>query len=254
MPTITARLEKVTQRSPLATAFADQIKSLVELQSVDSDAYLLKKELAAQPAVQKKLEAEFEAKKVHLKKAEEDLRHAQSKQKDKENDLASKEEKIKKLQVQLYSLKSNKEYQAMELEIKGLKADNSVLEEEIIRQIDAVDEVKKKVAQEKEQVAGEEKKFKDELEVLKKRAAELTAQVAALDEKRKSFIANVDPKVLPQYERILQKREGLAIAPVKKSSCGGCNMELPPQMINEIRMQDKLIFCESCSRILYWAG
>ena len=60
-------------------------------------------------------------------------------QKEKENDLLSREEKIKKLMAQLYSLKSNKEYQAMEMEIKGLKADKSLLEDDILRCFDAVE-------------------------------------------------------------------------------------------------------------------
>ena len=34
-------------------------------------------------------------------------------------------------------------------------------------------------------------------------------------------------------------------------ACGGCNMNLPPQVINEIMMKKNLIFCESCARILY---
>ena len=236
----------------MATAINEQLKILVELQKIDGEIYLLKKELAAHPEHQKKSEEAFEKKKANLKVAEAELKAVQLKQKEKEGDLQAKEEKVKKLQGQLYQLKSNKEYSAMELEIKGLKADDSLLEEDIIRLIDAVEAAKSKVAKEKEFLSSEEKKFKEELEVLKKRADEIAAQVSSYEEKRKAFVPNVDPRMVSQYEKILKSREGLAIVPVRNNACGGCHLGLPPQMVNEIQMQDKLIVCESCARLLYW--
>jgi len=34
-------------------------------------------------------------------------------------------------------------------------------------------------------------------------------------------------------------------------ACQGCNMNVPPQVINEVKMKNELIICENCSRILY---
>ena len=63
---------------------------------------------------------------------------------------------------------------------------------------------------------------------------------------------NVEARLLKQYERILKGLEGLALVPVVHNSCGGCHMELPPQVVNETQLHDKWIVCESCARILYW--
>ena len=137
----------------MPTVIHEQIKILVELQKIDAEIYFLKKELGTHPALKQKIEADFEKKKVHLKAAEDELKAVQLKQKQKEGDLQAKEEKIKKLQGQLYQLKTNKEYSVMEMEIKGLKADNSVLEEEILKLLDVVDLSKAKCAKEKEFLA-----------------------------------------------------------------------------------------------------
>lgn len=237
----------------MPTSVQEQVKVLVELQKIDGEMFRLKQELSGHPVLQKKAEDEFEKKKVRLKAAEDELKARQVKQKERELDLASREEKIKKLQTQLYALKSNKEYQAMELEIKGAKADNSVVEEEILRLFDAVEEARAAVAREKEALAAEEKSHKETLAVLKKNSDALNAQVSALDERRKVFTPNVDPKLLTQYEKILKGRDGLAIAPVLEQSCGGCHIGLPAQFVNEIQMQpDKIMYCEDCGRILYW--
>lgn len=236
----------------MTTAVSEQVKILVELQKIDSQIYHLKKELSQHPDEQKKLDTEFEKKKLHLKSAEEALKSLLLKQKQKESDLAVREDKISKLQSQLYQLKTNKEYTAMEMEIKGMKADKSVLEEDVLRLLDAMDEAKASVAREKEALTGEEKIYKDHGEALKKSSAELESAVREHEEKRKHFVPNLEPKLLAQYEKILKGREGLALVPVLNNSCGGCHLGLPPQVVNETQRFEKWILCESCARILYW--
>lgn len=236
----------------MPTAINEQIKILAELQKIDFEIYGFKKELEGHPALQKKLDEDFERKKAGLKAAETRLKETQVKQKEREVDLQAKEDKIKKLQSQLYQLKSNKEYSAMELEIKGLKADNSLLEEDILKGMDGVEEAKAAVAKEKEALAQEEARYKEKSAALKKEGDEWRAKTAVLEEKRKAYLPNIEPRLLGQYEKLLKSRDGLALAPVKNNACGGCHLGLPPQVVNEIQMQEKLITCESCARILYW--
>ena len=236
----------------MSTTITEQIKLLVELQKIDSEIFYLKKELSLHPEQQKKLAAEFDKKKAHLKAAEEGMKAAQLNQKQKEGDLAQREEKIAKLQSQLYQLKSNKEYSAMEMEIKGLKADKSLLEEDILKLLDVVDGARAAVAKEKEALTAEEKKHQAELSAIKQRGEELNASIGTLDEKRKSYTPNVEPRSLSQYERILKSREGLALVPVVNNACGGCHMGFPPQVVNESQKHEKWIICESCARLVYW--
>jgi uncharacterized protein len=238
----------------MPAAFVDQIKFLVELQKVDSEIYHLRKELATHPDAVKQLETGFEAKKAGLKTVEVELKALQVRQKDQENDLLAKEEKIKKLQAQLYQLKTNKEYSAMELEIKGLKADKSVLEEEIIRLLDTVDQGRERLAKEKERLSGDEKVFREAVDAVRRRGAEIEARLKALDGERKAHAPDVEKRYLTQYEKLLKGCEGLAIVPVQSDACGGCHMELPPQVVNEIRGLEKWITCEQCARILYWVS
>lgn len=236
----------------MATTVNEQIKILVELQKIDAGIYRLRKDLSTHPELQKQSAAEFEKKKTRMKAAEDALKALQLKQKQKESDLASREDKILKLQGQLYQLKNNKEYSAMDHEIKGHKADKSLLEEEILKILDAADQAKADLAKEKEALTKEEKAHQAELDQLKKVSAELMAGIAAEEEKRKSYVPNIEPRLLSQYERILKSREGLALVPVVNNSCGGCHLGLPPQVVNETQQHEKMIVCESCARILYW--
>jgi uncharacterized protein len=175
----------------------------------------------------------------------------QKQRKDKELELGTKEENAKKLQNQLYQLKTNKEYQAMLQQIDSAKADASVIEDKILEILDQFDKVKKESNLEKEKLQEEEKIFNNQNKQIEDRIKEIDSRLEQLEEQRKQVIPNIAPKILSQYERILKNRDGLAIVSVKDNSCLGCNMFVPPQVINLIKMYERIITCEICNRILY---
>jgi hypothetical protein len=228
-----------------------QISNLVRLQTIDSEIYSLRAEKESKPGEIKTIEAAFEEKKKHLATLEQNLLNLQKQRKEKELELASKEEAAKKLQTQLYSLKTNKEYQAMLKQIQDAKADTSVTEDKILELFDQADKVKNEVEQEKIRLKEEERIFLEQKKEIEDRIKEIDDRLAQLGAQRKQVMPDIDPKILTQYERILLNRDGLAIVGVKDNSCQGCNMFVPPQVINLIKMYERIITCEICNRILY---
>jgi len=230
---------------------AEQIKLLIELQKLDEQIYKFRKRKNDIPVRIKFLEDEFKKKGDGLRAVQDAFKTQQVKQKDRENDLASKEETIKKSQAQLYQLKTNKEYQAMQHEIDGHNADKSVIEDEILVIFDENEAKKKDIDKQKSILAEEEKKSAQEKERVNSELKEIEEKLAVLDGQRKELAGKIDKIMLNKYERILKGKNGLAMVPVMHDACGGCNMNVPPQVINEIQMHNSLIFCESCARILY---
>jgi predicted nucleic acid-binding Zn-ribbon protein len=224
---------------------------LVQLQAIDTEIYDLRYEKESKPKEIEGLKAAFEAKKQHLADLEKASLDLQKERKDKELELASKEESMKKLQTQLYQLKTNKEYQAMLQQIKDAKADASVIEDKILELFDQLDNAKKDIDKEKQRLLEEEKIFNEEKKKIEDRIKEIDDRLAQLDGQRRQAMPNIDQKILQQYERILLSRDGLAIVGVKNDSCLGCNMFVPPQVINLIKMYERIITCEICNRILY---
>lgn len=228
-----------------------EILGLVKLQTVDSEIYALKHELEIKPLEIKALQEQFEAKKQHLNELEKSYLDLQKQRKDREGELAVKEEATKKLQSQLFSLKTNKEYQTMLQQIQDSKADGSVIEDKILQLFDAADKGKSEIEQEKNKLAGEEKVFNELKKKVDSRVKEIDERLVELDAQRKLIFPEVEPKILGQYDRILASRDGLAICGVKNNSCLGCNMFVPPQVINLIKMYESMVTCEICNRILY---
>lgn len=224
---------------------------LIELQALDKEVYALTREKSGIPGQLKKIEESLEAKKIGIKQAEENLKSLQLKLKDKEVLLQQKEEQIAKLQIQLYQLKTNKEYSAMLTEIGGIKADNSLIEEDIIKLMDEIDGAKKNISQEKGLFKEEEVRAEKEKQIIDARLKEVESGLSELHVKRSAIIPHVDKHILVRYEKVLKNKDGLALVPVEGGACGGCHMNLPPQVISDVRLKEDIIVCGSCLRILY---
>lgn len=230
----------------------EQIDNLVKLQEIDAEIYRLNEEKALKPVEKEELTEEFEQKKALLKTKEDELKAMQLKRKDRELDLETKEKEVKKYQTQLLQIKTNKEYMSLQKQIAGLKADNSVLEDEILELLEKVDKVRQAVSQDKENLVAEENRWQEETKKIDREIGQIEERIAFLGRQRTELCANVEKTLLAKYERILKAKSGLAFVPVVGETCGGCHKVVPPQVINETRMKDKMITCEFCARLLYW--
>ncbi len=228
-----------------------QLSKLVELQAIDSQMHALRAEKASKPQAIKEIEAAFEAKKQHLAEIEKKSLDIQKARKEKELESGTKNESVVKLKGQLYSLKTNKEYQTMLHQIQDGQADASVIEDKILELMVQSDAIKVELDQEKNKIKEEEKVFAGQKKIIEDRIREIDEALAKHETQRKQIIPDIDPKILIQYERILPSRDGLAIVTVKHETCGGCNMTTPPQVVNLIKMYERIITCEVCNRMLY---
>lgn len=229
----------------------EQLNLLVKLQVVDLQLYRLRAEKEAKPKLIAELETHRNDEFAAVKKIEEKIKENQIKRKQKEIDLLAKEEQVKKLEMQLYQLKTNKEYQTMQHEIEGLKADNSRVEDEILLLMEEADGFAKELAKEKELFAEAEEHLAEDRKKIEEELASIEKQMADFESQRSVITAQLQKPVLSKYEKVLANRSGLAIVTVRHHACQGCFINLPPQVINEIRMKEKVVSCENCARILY---
>ncbi len=198
-----------------------------------------------------KIKQVYEDEKATLQNLEEKSKGLASARKQKELELASKEENIKKLTNQLYTLKTNKEYHAMMEQISGLRSDNSVLEEEILKIMDEQDKLLDETKKEKARLQEEEKHFQDENKKVEQRLKEIEIALSDLTAKRNQICPCVEKRILANYERLVSGRDGLALVSVANYACQGCFMNVTPQVVNEIKMHDRIVYCEACARMLY---
>lgn len=229
----------------------DIIVILKQCQEQDIELYAIKQRLADIPLRIASLEEQFDREQAEYRRMEEELKNTKVALKNKENDLKAKEEQIRKYEGQLMQVKTNKEYAALQGEIKLLKQECSAIEEEIIIHLDEIATIEKDMAREKERLQGKKTELYKEKENFQALEKEDNARIAVLTKKRTELLSNVDEKIASLYNRISEKRQGRALSHIDGENCSGCSMRIRPQMINEVRMCDQLVTCDSCSRILY---
>jgi hypothetical protein len=158
---------------------------------------------------------------------------------------------IKKYEKQQDNVKNNREFEAInkEMELQELEVK---LNEKHIK--DANFELKDRaVARQRteDKIRDVEDVLKGKKKELEKIIGETEKEEAILAEKSNAAREKVDARLLSAYERIRGSyRNGLAVVPIHRDSCGGCFNVIPPQRQSEIRQHKKIIVCEHCGRVL----
>ena len=236
----------------MPSSITQNLDTLKKAQHLDTEIHQAQGLLEEVPLKRVQLKAEMESEKSHLHELEKSLRDTQVRLKDKELELSQKELQIKKLDGQLSQVKTNKEYAALQQEVASLKADNSLLEEGIIHILDEVEAAKDEALKEKEKLAVITKSFQGKDDEMAAQEKSLQSRLAEMRKQRDEAVALLPPELRELYNRIALKKQGLVLAAVNGENCAACQMNLRPQLINEVRLGEQIIVCENCSRILYF--
>lgn len=230
----------------------EDLKLLAQLQALDSQIDEREEKKAQLPKRLIPFKEEVEKIDQKLQEAKGELEDLQKKRRHEERELEAREIELKKYQRQLYEVKDNKAYTALEEEIALTKEKNSQSEEKVLESLEIeeekakkIKEIEKRLEEEKKILSREEKKAKGEIKVLDEEIAKVALT-------RQEMVGGISPHSLSRYEKLRQGKGGLAIVPLEGSSCGGCHMNLPPQIVSEVKKGKRFVTCENCNRILYW--
>lgn len=229
----------------------ESLEILKQAQEIDRELYQIQQELDSIPDAIEQLSAQFETEKSHLSALEARLKETQLRQKQKEGELSEKEGLIRKYDSQLAQVKTNKEYAALQQEIASLKADGSMVEDAVLAILEEIDKIQREVREERERLTHAEKQLHEKKAELNSRTETLKIQLTDLSKKRQEIIALVSPETRELYDKIIEKKKGLALVSVEGEACSACRMEIRPQLLNELHLKEALVVCENCSRILY---
>lgn len=229
----------------------DHLDIIKKSQACDSRIYLIQSDLQEIPQAKEKIKSEFQAQQASLHALEQSVKDLQLKQKNKEGELAQKEAEIKKFDGQLAQVKTNKEYSSIKQEIASLQADNSMIEEAILKLMDSVEAASRELKAEKIRLESIAKEFqKKEQEVIAQESA-LKTEVENLKKERESLVASLPSDIALKYSQISKHKQGIVLATIQGVYCSACKTALRAQVINEVQIGKSVVTCDNCSRILY---
>lgn len=166
-----------------------------------------------------------------------------------ELERTSGNEKIRKLRQQQMTLKTNREFRAMNQEIAGIELEVSQMEDEELKAVDDLDATSEPISEAEQALAEEQTNVQGYLDELDQMLKEVEAQLAEAEEQRKTLVEGVDRRWLTYYERVLATR-GNAVVTLEDGVCDGCHMNLPPAVSVEVKRRQRIVTCDFCGRIL----
>ncbi len=188
-----------------------------------------------------------------VKEKETFLNDVKIKYRDYEADVQANRSMIEKSRDKQMAAKTNKEYHSSLIEIEKLEKKNSDIEDEMLESLDRIDLTEKEIISEKEKYERVKEKIEEEKKAVIGDAQTRQNRIKELEADWKAISGEVDPALLKKLKMVREQLgRGPAIVPVHNAVCHGCNVNLPPQMFNELQRFDSLKMCPNCQRIIYW--
>jgi predicted nucleic acid-binding Zn-ribbon protein len=226
----------------------------MELQDIDSSIVKKTEIIDAIPRKVSSVEQPLRDAQSSHQKLKQNLDALAKKKKEKEGLLDDINEKIKKLKARTTEIKTNKEYQALLREIEAAEKERNAVEDEILGLMESADSAGREVREQESKVGAEEEKRETFKRKLEAEVAEVEKDLDELRLRRETLVRSVDGELYELYLKLLQAKRGLAVVEVKDEVCRGCNMNIPPQLVVEIKKDEKIFQCPQCNRILYSKG
>jgi hypothetical protein len=227
------------------------IEKLLELQVADKEIRKLQEEVAALPKRVAVIEQKLAGTKAHLEKARAAAKGDEANRKKFEANIKDLQGKISKYRDQSLDVKTNEQYKAIMNEIQFAESEVRMNEDRILEVMVNVDARDKEVKAAEALLKAETAEIEREKEEARRVTAEDQKKLSEWNAKRDGLRHGISEDVLRQYERVAKFR-GTGLAEVREQKCMGCQVMLRPQTYNEVRNGEKVMVCESCSRVYYF--
>ncbi|MDQ3712848.1 MAG: C4-type zinc ribbon domain-containing protein [Acidobacteriota bacterium] len=231
-----------------------ELEKLIALQKTDTNIRKLKKAIETAEERRASIEQEFEQHASSIREIQATRDNAQTGRADLEKQIAENKTYLERADRNLKGSQNQKEYETAMRETDALQKQISAFETQVLERMTETEEVEKILAERSEEINNLETNRKSALKEFDKELAASRGEFEAETAKRHEVFITLPPQMASIYNRLAQRsRDGIAVAEVVGGSCSACFMKLRPQMQVELKTNDKIMTCESCTRILYIA-
>ncbi len=240
------------------------LDTLRELQEADRRLRTLQQQKASHDRAAKVRAAQIQQHQQTIQALRQKEQEARRAADEKELEVRSKRETIQRLQQQQMQVKDNRQYQALQNEIKFAELAISKIEDDILSDYGEIEEVQAQIRQAEDELAGQEQRLETLRRDIEGRKAEVDQEIDACRRHREAIASRLPPRVVDQFQRIADRLDGEALAPVLREEgggdfvCGGCHMTVTQNtyvlLAGGAGNADDLVTCPNCSRILYLPG
>ncbi|MDD3620480.1 MAG: C4-type zinc ribbon domain-containing protein [Desulfobulbaceae bacterium] len=230
----------------------EEITKLIDLQAIDSEIDGFDQEIHAMEQEITALEQSIADKENKISLCREESEQLERQQRELKTGMEESFARIKDRQNKMMQVQTSREHQALLKEIEENKKMIKTQEDRILQLIEQVEQLGQDAAELEGLIAEEKELLLGKKEEVKKAVNKINSRKTVVMGKREALAPALQPNTLQRYTMLRERRNGTAVVPTRNGVCQGCFMTIPPQQENEVRKGEKLNFCPTCQRILYY--
>jgi predicted nucleic acid-binding Zn-ribbon protein len=227
------------------------LEKIVRLHHAEADLKRTESDLAEAPRLRKEIEDRLERDRSRLDAARAALAACQKARKEHEASVADLKAKLSKYKGQLMEVKTNKEYTAVLHEIEGVEREIKARDDLTFAEMEKEEGLAQEVRREEGDFRAVEADARKEIAALDARVAALATEAERLRKDRDAAAASVPEDARALYGRVAKQR-GTAVAEARDGVCQACHVRMRLQIWVEVKKNEQLFQCESCSRVLFY--
>ena len=230
----------------------EQVKFLIDLQDVMSQAKRLEEEKQRIPLEVSDLKSLFDEREASFLAANQEFEALRQLRREKEREIEEERDKVERAKAKLMSLKTTNEYYAMLKEIEGTRRSNTAREDELLSLLSKYEEAEKRLSERKAELDEVTGRYRERMVDVEARMGSFDENIGKILTRKRQVASKLEAGLVRRFEMIFERRDGLAIIAARNSSCTGCHMNISPQLFNLLQREDRIHACPNCSRILYY--
>lgn len=168
------------------------------------------------------------------------------------SELVEHRERLKKYQAQLRMVQNSREYGAVLNEIDGVEKLVRAAEERIVNLDAELAAATRELGSREEILPLETEQHEERLKDWRVTQKTINEEVAAAEEEIARLQAAMHPRDRSEFQRLMEKKGGLAIVLVAGGSCSACHVKIRPAALQALKAGREIIYCDTCKRILYY--
>jgi predicted nucleic acid-binding Zn-ribbon protein len=228
------------------------LQHLITLQDLDVAVERIRRRIGDLPAAQAALDERVAERTSAVAAVKERIAQNQAARREIEKELAAVQSRLSKYKDQLMEVKTNKEYQAMQHEIATAEQHVRTHEDRLLDRMEEGENLAAALKASEAELKAEQTAAAAAKQQLEQEARALESEIERDVAERGKVAGVLSQPALSLFEHVSKHRRGQALSEARDGHCTQCHVRLRPQVFNDVRRNDGLIQCESCSRILYY--
>ena len=229
----------------------NEINTMIELQHFWDNVMKAESEIVRYSKSIKIWESRLNEISANVSKTESKLKNSRLSLKKNELDLEEIDSRIGKTEQRKNQLKSEREIEAQNNELIRLNDTKEKLEGIILEFLEDVEKTENILTDLKNELSETDKQVKIDIEELNRKITECQKESEAYRNKFSELLENVPPVNRTKFSKLINSKDGVAIAKLDGETCTRCNFKIPSSIAVSALSRKKIEVCTNCGRFIY---